>query len=559
MVEDRMENQPPRSRTDGRFRTDSEKLKPTGSSTPATKMEHDTVTPDADDPLWDELGATRVVPVPSDSSFSGLNVDSPANHTEMSPSRILGKNLMTLGDFELSKKLGEGAMGAVYKATQVTFNGEKLDKPRVVALKVLFPHVANNPKLVDRLYREGLVMGQLEHPNIVQAFATDEAEGFHYVAMEYIAGQSMQKWLDHLGKIPVADALRITLDCAQALKYAHAQNMVHRDIKPDNILLTRSGIVKVADLGMVKIDDQEMSLTQTGHAVGTPWYMPLEQARNAKEIDGRSDIYALGCTLYAYLTGNPPFMGRTIVDVIQAKELGTFPPARQANGNVPERLDLILAKMTAKTPKYRYQNCDELIKDLEGLELANETLSFITPKQAIESRVEETPLPGKTRIMPGIAKTKADASLADDVALLDQDQWYVQMKAPDGAVIVRNYQTTQLQKMVAEGTIAATARASHSPTTGFRSLATYKEFQGAALSKLSKKAADKTSQRYRGIYKKIEEEDRQREMKERDANKEQTAVQANTRYWGRIALTVLPIGLGVIVIIVGLILLYRFL
>src|SRR6202043_2418806 len=112
--------------------------------------------------------------------------------------------------------------------------------------------------------------------------------------------------------------------------YAHELEVIHRDVKPDNVLITRQGEVKLADLGMVKMLDEDMSLTQTGHAVGTPWYMPLEQARNAKDTDGRCDIYALGCTLYACLTGQPPFVGRTIVDVIQAKERGSFAPARQA-------------------------------------------------------------------------------------------------------------------------------------------------------------------------------------------------------------------------------------
>jgi serine/threonine protein kinase len=559
MPEDRMENQQPRSKPVVNAKSPPSKGAPVFPPAPDTKMVQDTATPEENDPLWEQLGATRVVEGPSDSSFSGLNIDSAANYTEMTPSRVLGKNLMTLGDFELVKKLGEGAMGAVYKAMQVTSNGDKLDRPRVVALKVLFPHVASNPKLVDRLHREGRVMGLLDHPNIVQAYATDEAEGFHYVAMEYIAGQSMQKWLTQLGKLPVGDAVRITLDCAKALQYAHSQNMVHRDIKPDNILLTRTGIVKVADLGMVKVDDQEMSLTQTGHAVGTPWYMPLEQARNAKEIDGRSDIYALGCTLYAFLTGNPPFMGRTIVDVIQAKEVGTFAPARQSNSNVPERLDLMIAKMTAKAPKYRYQTCDELIKDLESLGLASETLSFVRQKFVVENRGNETPMPGKTSVMASAAKSKTDAESAEDVPTLDPDVWYVQMKAQDGAVMTRKYNTTQLQKMVAEGTIAPTARASHDPKEGFRSLATYKEFQGTALSKLSKKAADKHTARYRGIYKKIEEEDRHREEKEREAKKDETAVSANTRYWGSIALTVVPIAVGVIVIIVGLILIAKFL
>jgi eukaryotic-like serine/threonine-protein kinase len=167
------------------------------------------------------------------------------------------------------------------------------------------------------------------------------------------------------------------LRCAQALQYVHEKDLVHRDIKPDNILLGRRGEVKIVDLGMVKQLDDDMSLTQTGHAVGTPWYMPLEQAKNAKNTDCRCDIYALGCVFYACLTGRPPFTGRSIVDVIQAKEVGTFPPARHFNRQVPERVDLIIAKMMARDPKYRYQSCSPLIADLEGLELAHDVLTFL--------------------------------------------------------------------------------------------------------------------------------------------------------------------------------------
>src|ERR1043166_3138606 len=288
---------------------------------------------------------------------------------------------------------------------------------------------------------------------------------------------------------------------------------------------------------MVKIGDEEMSLTQTGHAVGTPWYMPLEQARNAKEIDGRCDIYALGCTLYALLTGNPPFIGGTIVDVIRAKEIGTFPPARQSNKNVPERLDLIIAKMTAKLPKYRYQNCDDLIKDIESLGLASETLSFV-PRRPKAEHAQETPMPGKTTVPAPVAPAPEP--------VVDTDQWYVQMKMQDGTVVTRKYQTAQLQKMLQEGTIGPTARASHDPHEGFRSLATYKEFQGTAMSLASKKAADKNTAKYRGIYKRLEEEDRKQFEKEKEANREVSAAEANTRYWGAMALKIGPfvVGLG---------------
>jgi len=528
-----MENQKSRSKLGDKPKSEVGKK----AETPAldTNLENDTVSPDKQDAEFEKLGATRVSGPVDDSAEPHRAGDSGSNYTEISPSRVLGKNLTQLGDFQLIRKLGEGAMGAVYKAKQVSFN-------RIVALKILFPHVANIPKLVQRLYREGRVMADLDHPNIVQAYAIGEAEGCHYVAMEYISGQSLQKWLNQLGKIPVGDAVRITIDCAKALLYAHNQKIIHRDVKPDNILLTKTGIVKLADLGLVKKDDEEMSLTQTGHAVGTPWYMPIEQARNAKEIDGRCDIYALGCTLYAMLTGHPPFIGQTIVDVIRAKELGTFAPARQANANVPERLDLVIAKMAAKLPKNRYQSCDELISDLEALGLASGKLSIVQQKPAPEAGAMDTPMPGKTVVTP--PRPEADDSGRVAAPEHDPDQWYVQLRMPDGTQVTRKYKTAQLNKMLTEGTIEPHARASHSPTEGFRALATYKEFQGVAMTKTTKKGADKTTAKYRGAYKKLEEQEKQREQEERAASEEETELQANTRYWGEIALRVAPILLA---------------
>ncbi|HZZ80288.1 MAG TPA: serine/threonine-protein kinase [Gemmataceae bacterium] len=504
-------------------------------------MAHETVTPIEDDAAWDVLGSTRVTDAGGENSASfGSGIGLPSNFTEMGTTKVLGKDIVTLGDFQLIKKLGEGAMGAVYKARQNSFN-------RAVALKILFPHVANIPKLVARLEREAQVMFELDHPNIVKSFAYDHTDGFHYVAMEYVSGQSMQKWMSQLGRIPVGDAVRVVLDCARALEYAHTLKLVHRDIKPDNILVHKTGAVKLADLGMVKIEDEEMSLTQTGHAVGTPWYMPLEQARNAKEIDGRSDIYALGCTLHAFLTGRPPFVGRTIVDVIQAKEVGTFPPARQTNSDVPERLDLIIAKMTAKLPKNRYQSCTELIRDLESLGLASKTLSFLVNKpQRLPS--EETEKLAKTMTTAAPMKSRADVDFAASAApLQDLDTWYVQVKTPDGEVQTRKFSTAQLVKMVNEGTVAVTARASHSPTGSFRALSTYKEFQGLALGKMTRAAADKNTARTRGLLKRIEEEERKREAEENARKGEvETPFRANLNYWGGLFVKfVLPIAAGI--------------
>ena len=541
-----MENQRPRSNAIGKEPTAESLGNEPVPPTPDTKMVRATDTPGENDPLWEKLGATDIAdanalpPIAAGPSSDGL--DSASNFTELSPSRILGKNLVKLGDYRLIRKIGEGAMGAVYKA-------EEVSRKRIVALKVLFPHIANNQKLVDRMHREGLVMGLLDHPNIIRAYAIDETDGCHFVAMEYVSGQSMQKWLMQLGQLTVEDSLRITIDCAKALAYAHANNVIHRDIKPDNILITKSGIVKVADLGMVKTHDEDLSLTQTGHAVGTPWYMPLEQARNAKEIDGRSDIYALGCTLYAFLTGNPPFIGKTIVDVIQAKEVGRFAPARKLNVAVPDRLDMILVKMTAKIPKSRYQNCAEVIKDLESLDLAGKTVSFIKRRTELTTNPDDTLVPELTKASGGDGDDQAPSDIeipAVGSQALEPHYWYVQSKMRDGTQVTRKYTTTQVLKMLAEGTMTANARISHSPSEGFRSIATYKEFQGTSLNKASKQAADKSTVKYRNLYKKIEEQERKRE--EDRSEKPDNSVRVNTRYWLSILLAALPIGIAVVLL-----------
>lgn len=436
---------------------------------------------------WDSLGSTRVIEGNTPTHLPRQEMARTDSPSERETKRHLTKEPSHLGDYQLLHVIGEGAMGRVYKAWQASF-------ARHVALKILFPHIANNPKLVARLVREGQVMGQLDHPNIVQAFGVDEDQGWQYIALEFVDGQSMQKWLSQVGKIPLGDALNIILACANALEYAHNLGLVHRDIKPDNILITQTGAVKVADLGMVKNEDEEMALTQTGHAVGTPWYMPLEQAKNAKETDRRSDIYALGCMLYCFLTGVPPFSGKTLLEVIRAKDAGSFPPARQLNSAVPERLDLIITKMTAKLPKYRYQTCADLIKDLEGLGLASPSLSFLTSDSLSDTTVRKPP---STEDMPAYYG--------------DPNTWYVRAKDANGRKVVQKLTTAEVQKMLADDTLGPNNKASHDPNDGFRALATYKEFQSVAFVKASKQSADDRAVRYRTLYKKIEEQANERE------------------------------------------------
>jgi eukaryotic-like serine/threonine-protein kinase len=432
--------------------------------------------PDTDDDAVRALGSTQVIGNPSSAPTVAKT------HTDP----------RVLGDFELIEKLGEGAMGAVFRARQISFDRE-------VALKVLFPHVAKNPKLVERLRREGEAMALLDHPNIVQPFALviDEIQKHYFVAMEFVEGQNLQKWLAKVRRFSVADSVYIIVACARGLGHAHKKNLVHRDIKPENILLTRAGAVKIADLGMVKNFDDDMSLTQTGHAVGTPWYMPLEQAKNAKDTDGRCDIYALGCTLYCLLTGNPPFAGATILDVIRAKEQGTFPPARSANPEVPERLDLVIAKMTAKLPRYRYQTCADVVHDLESLGLAGTRLSVLSEPTANAANPSSSS--GEIVSPSSAAETEPDPNV-----------WYVRLKGPDGQPVLRRYTTAQLLTKLGEKTISPRTQAAHSPKQSFRALATFREFEGSALSQASKEAADMSTVSYRNLYKKIDEQDRKR-------------------------------------------------
>src|SRR5262245_2553100 len=378
---------------------------------------------------WHTLGKTHVAqpvagpsggrspsgePAPPSSTPASVSLPGPA-----SPEAEQGA---VLGDFRLLQKLGEGAMGAVYRAYQISFE-------RQVAVKILFKHIASNARLVQRLYREGLAMGQLDHPNIVAGYGVGEVEGWHYVALRFVDGESLAQWLARLGRLKVSDAVHIALVCARALHYAHEHGLIHRDIKPDNILVTRMGHLKIADLGMVKGVEEDMALTQTGHAVGTPWYMPLEQAKNSKDIDARSDVYALGCTLYCLLTGNPPFAGPTLLDVIGAKEQGTFPLARNVNPEVPERLDLIIAKMAAKHARYRYQSCADVIADLEALDLDGESLEFIrTPDSRSQLQKRRTDVN-----LPTLGAKTGDTRI-DDV-------WYLRCRSREGESVVRKVST----------------------------------------------------------------------------------------------------------------------
>ena len=285
--------------------------------------------------------------------------------------------LRALGNYRLLRRLGEGGMGEVYL-------GYESSSGRQVAVKILNQDLIGQQSYIDRFYREGRSGSILEHPNIVRTFLVgqDKTTSRHYLVMEYVDGPSAQTLLGQRGPLSVGDAVHLALQVARGLEHAHSRNIIHRDIKPDNILLTRSGVAKLADMGLARRTDDPTHLTAVRQGFGTTAYMPYEQAINARAADGRSDIYALGATLYHLLTGQVPFPGDNHLAVLELKKQGRFRPASALTPGIPPALDALLARMLAFLPRDRYQTASELIIDLERSRLAASVPSFADPHLA---------------------------------------------------------------------------------------------------------------------------------------------------------------------------------
>jgi serine/threonine-protein kinase len=409
-----------------------------------------------------------------------------------------------LGDYRLVKKLGAGGMGTVYLADQVSLE-------RKVALKVLSKDLASKPAFVQRFQREARLMAKLDHPNILRCLDVGEVAGHHFLAMEFVEGGSLQDWLKKLGKFSVGDAVHVAIACARALEHAHELKMIHRDIKPDNLLLTGKGVVKLADLGLAKAQDDDLSLTKTGTGAGTPLYMAPEQARDVKHVDHRSDIYSVGCMLYCFLTGTVPFTGETLVEVISAKEKGKFTGARRTNPEIPPRLDLIIDKLIAANPNHRYQNCTELLKDLEGLGVANQQLSFFgsteapAPKAAPGSPPPKSPTQKPQR---AAARTATPESVpeGDEASADGPEGWYLVLPLPGGKTTTQSVQPKELAELIKNGNLTADTKVSRTPKGARRPAAHYPELNQLLMALNTKAKADKKGQKYRQLYAEIEEE-----------------------------------------------------
>lgn len=421
--------------------------------------------------------------------------------------RSSGK-LTHLGKYKLVRKLGQGGMGEVYLAEDTKLG-------RNAAVKVLSRQLAGKSDFVQRFYREARAMAKMNHDNAVSVYDVDEASGFHYVAMEYVDGKSMQKWVDTLGKLSVGDALHVILRCAEALQVAHNQSMIHRDIKPDNIMLTSKGKVKVADFGLAKATDEDMSMTQSGTGLGTPYYMAPEQARNAKHVDCRTDVYALGVTLYYFITGKLPFTGDSVLEIITSKERGQFAPARSLNPEVPSRLDLIIDKMIAKDLSARCKDCSEVIKLLTGLSLESPSLSFIdAPDKVVQTASPSVPTRGsatqatggRTATVPAGNRTSAEDAARTRTGTSDgaEQTWIIQYRNAQGKETVAKLTTTQVLQGLKAGMLDPKARAKRTVSEQFMPIGYFPEFEKTVEGKVVREKADKKAGDMKSIYKEIE-------------------------------------------------------
>ncbi|MEZ6062603.1 MAG: serine/threonine-protein kinase [Planctomycetaceae bacterium] len=389
-----------------------------------------------------------------------------------------------VGDFSLVRKLGKGGMGEVWLARQVSLD-------RLVALKTLSKELAKKPDFVQRFLREARSMAKLDHVNVVKVYAVDSFKGLHFAAIEYIDGASVQDWLNKLEKLPVADAVHIAIVTAEALQHAHDLTMVHRDIKPDNILLTSKGVVKVADFGLAKVLDEDVSMTQSGTGLGTPLYMAPEQARSAKTVDHRSDIYALGATLYHLLTGKLPYGGGTTLELIIAKETGKYTPAKQLRPEIPEKLDLIIDKMMMKEPAHRYKSCAEVSRDLLALGIHSPALTFIdgaVPNSVgmsgtpTTSSLAATAIGNDTQDYRGrriVDKSKSAAGKKTSRT------WYVQYDDDKKHTVVDKLSTGRVLKMINAGRLTPKARCKVSADGTYQPLAAFPEFRSAIEDQLA--------------------------------------------------------------------------
>lgn len=267
--------------------------------------------------------------------------------------------LQQIGDYDIIVKLAEGGMGSVYK-------GRSRKTGQLVAIKIIPAATAKNPVLIRRFEQEYRAAALIDHANVVKAIDFCGTGPSPFLVMEFVDGESLGQRIERDGAIPEEEALRIIAQVCQGLHRAHKNGLIHRDVKPDNIMVTRDGVAKLTDLGLVKDVGDDQNLTRTGRGLGTPHYMAPEQFRNAKNADVRCDIYSLGATLYAMVTGVVPFGKVGPLDCWMKKIRNDYDEPRVVNPNLSERIDWAIRRAMSGDPEKRPNNCREFVEDLHG-------------------------------------------------------------------------------------------------------------------------------------------------------------------------------------------------
>jgi serine/threonine protein kinase len=345
--------------------------------------------------------------------------------------------VQTIGEYELVEKVAEGGMGSIYRARH-------LETGQVVAIKIMPAHMASNVTLLKRFEQEFRAASRLDHPNIVRAIDYGDNGSTPYLVMEFVEGESLGQRIERDGRMPEAEAVRIIAQVAQGLHRAHKQGIIHRDVKPDNVMVTPEGVAKLADLGLVKEVDADLNLTKTGRGLGTPHFMAPEQFRSAKDADIRADIYSLGATLYMMVTGELPFRSNGPLDAWMKKMNNDLTPPRQLVPDLSERVDWAIRRAMSPNKDQRPSSCREFYEDLTGQ---------------------------STRRIGG-----SDSGTA---AAVDQDLWYLVYKDEEGALHTVKGSTSAIRRSLKDGLLgdASNVRASRAKTGPFEQLRSYPEFR----------------------------------------------------------------------------------
>lgn len=364
----------------------------------------------------------------------------------------LPETLRDHAKYRIVRQLGQGGMGVVYQA-------EHRVMERLLAIKVINHKLVDHPEAAERFEREIRAAAQLDHRNIVRAYDAERAGDLQLLAMEFVEGQSLAELLVKKGPLPIAYACNYVLQAALGLQHAHERNMVHRDIKPQNLMLTTKGVVKILDFGLARLRSERRTsneLTRDYAMMGTPEYIAPEQAQDSKKADIRADIYSLGCTLFFLLTGRPPFRGSDWLAVVMSHLKDAPPPLENWRTDVPTELADLVTRMLAKDPAARPQTPKEVAEELLPFTKPARATQTTAPRAVVrtnraalarpgdsEDTVDE-PAPGPSKRLRWLIPTAAAAAV-----LLGFGAWGIvhALKTTDGTAAVAVNEPTVERKL----------------------------------------------------------------------------------------------------------------